>query len=161
MYISIHHLSIYLVIYLSSIYQSTCLSVYLSICQSINLLIYICIYLSIIYLSIYLFIFLSCLSFYLSTCLSIYLSISLSSEEFFCRLKDQVHNLECFLLKIRCIVVFVMIQCIFSSWALAPTYLRFLFGYCRSFNFHSLIKLTFLVSKRLLCLYDKILHYCL
>ena len=157
MYISIHHLSLYLVIYLSSIYQSTCLSVYLSICQSINLLIYICIYLSIIYLSIYLFIFLSCLSFYLS----IYLSISLSSEEFFCRLKDQVHNLECFLLKMRCIVVFVMIQCIFSSWALTPMYLRFLFGYCRSFNFHSLIKLTFLVSKRLLCLYDKILHYCL
>ena len=33
--------------------------------------------------------------------------------------------------------------------------LRFLFGDCRSFYFHSLIKLSFPVSKGLLCLYDK------
>ena len=50
--------------------------------------------------------------------------------------------------------VFVVIQGMFSSWVHQRT-LRLLFKDCRSFYFHSLIKATFLVSKGLLCLYDK------
>ena len=56
--------------------------------------------------------------------------------------------------------VFVVIQRMFSSWAHQRT-LRFLFRDCRSFYFHSLIKLTFLSSKGLLCLYDKQNNTCL
>ena len=49
--------------------------------------------------------------------------------------------------------IIIIIQRIFKCWALRT--LQFLFGDCRSFYFHSLIKLSFLVSKGLLCLYDK------
>ena len=56
--------------------------------------------------------------------------------------------------KLGPLFVFVVIQRMFSSWVRQRT-LRFVFGDCRSFYFHSLIESTFLVSKRLLCLYDK------
>ena len=55
--------------------------------------------------------------------------------------KDQFNNSESCILKIRPIVCFFFLQ-----W----------FWDCRSFYFHSLkVESTFLVSKRLLCLYDK------
>ena len=58
--------------------------------------------------------------------------------------------------KLRLLFVVVMLQRMFSSWALAPwRTLRFLLNVWRSFYFHLLIKLTCLVSKGLLCLYDK------
>ena len=54
--------------------------------------------------------------------------------------KDQFNNSESCILKIRPIV------CFFLQW----------FWDCRSFYFHSLkVESNFLVSKRLLCLYDK------
>ena len=54
--------------------------------------------------------------------------------------KDQFNNSESCILKIRPIV------CFFLQW----------FWDCRSFYFHSLkVESTFLVSRRLLCLYDK------
>ena len=56
--------------------------------------------------------------------------------------------------KLGPLFVFVVIQRMFSSWVRQRT-LRFVFGDCRSFYFHSLIESTFLVSKRLLCLHDK------
>ena len=56
--------------------------------------------------------------------------------------------------KLGPLFVFVVIQGMFSSWVHQRT-LRLLFKDCRSFYFHSLIKATFLVSKGLLCLYDK------
>ena len=61
-------------------------------------------------------------------------------------------NLFC-ILKIRPIV-FVVIQRMFSSWVRQCT-LKFVFGDCRSFYFHSFIESTFLVSKGLLYLYEK------
>ena len=50
---------------------------------------------------------------------------------------------------------FELFQRIFSSWALAPSHITILFGNYRSLYFHSLIWLTFLVCKGLLCLSDK------
>ena len=67
--------------------------------------------------------------------------------------KDQFNTWEFCILKIRPIV-FVVIQRMFSSWVRQCT-LQFVFGDCRSFYFHSLIESTFLVSKGLLCLYEK------
>ena len=61
----------------------------------------------------------------------------------------------CCILKSTPIVVFEIIQRILSSWALVPTHFTIFIGNCRSFNSHSLIKSTFLVSKGRLCLYDK------
>ena len=43
---------------------------------------------------------------------------------------------------------FVAFQRIFSSWALASTHFTISFGDCRSFCFHSLIKLTFHCQQR-------------
>ena len=53
--------------------------------------------------------------------------------------------------------VYVVFQRIFFFYleAYRPRTLRFLFGDCWSFYFHSLIKSTFLVSKGLFRLYDK------
>ena len=67
--------------------------------------------------------------------------------------KDQFNTWEFCILKIRPIGFFV-IQRMFSSWVRQCT-LQFVFGDCRSFYFHSLIESTFLVSKGLLCLYEK------
>ena len=67
--------------------------------------------------------------------------------------KDQFNTWEFCILKIRPIV-FVVIQRMFSSWVRQCT-LQFVFGDCRSFYFHSLIESTFLVSKGLLCLFEK------
>ena len=54
--------------------------------------------------------------------------------------------------KWKCFII--VIQRMFSSWVRQCT-LQFVFGDCRSFYFHSLIESTFLVSKGLLCLYEK------
>ena len=63
--------------------------------------------------------------------------------------------------KLGPLYVFVVIQRMFSSWVRQRT-VRFLFKDCQSFYFHSLIKSNFLVSKGLLCLYDKQkIHVCL
>ena len=68
--------------------------------------------------------------------------------------KDQVNNWEFCVSKITPIVCFCSVSTLFSSCQRQRT-LRFLFGDCRSFYFRSLMKLTFLVGKGLLCLYDK------
>ena len=57
-------------------------------------------------------------------------------------------------MKITPIVCFCSVSTLFSSCQRQRS-LRFLFGDCRSFYFRSLMKLTFLVGKGLLCLYDK------
>ena len=63
--------------------------------------------------------------------------------------------------KLGPLYVFVVIQRMFSSWVRQRT-VRFLFKDCRSFYFHSLTKSNFLVTKGLLCLYDKQkIHVCL
>ena len=63
--------------------------------------------------------------------------------------------------KLGPLYVFVVIQRMFSSWVRQRT-IRFLFKDCRSFYFHSLTKSNFLVTKGLLCLYDKQkIHVCL
>ena len=56
--------------------------------------------------------------------------------------------------KLGPLFVFVAIQRMFSFRVSQHT-LRFVVGDGRSFYFHSLIELIFLVIKRLLCLYDK------
>ena len=59
-------------------------------------------------------------------------------------------------MKITPIIVFViMIQRIFASSSLATAHCVIFFGNCRFLYFHSLLKSAFLVSKGLLCLYDK------
>ena len=57
--------------------------------------------------------------------------------------------------KLRPLFVFVVFQRIFHLEPQRQRTLRFLFGDCRSFYFHLLVKLTFLVGKGPLCLYDK------
>ena len=59
-------------------------------------------------------------------------------------------------MKITPIIVFViMIQRIFASSSLATAHCVIFLGNCRFLYFHSLLKSAFLVSKGLLCLYDK------
>ena len=70
------------------------------------------------------------------------------------RTKSIVNNWEFCVSKITPIVCFCSVSTLFSSCQRQRT-LRFLFGDCRSFYFRSLMKLTFLVGKGLLCLYDK------
>ena len=57
--------------------------------------------------------------------------------------------------KLRPLSISVMVQRIFSSWALSPT--RYTTFFCGLWNlqFHILKKMTFLPSKGLLCLHDK------
>ena len=57
--------------------------------------------------------------------------------------------------KLRPSFVFVVFQLIFSSWVLAPMPCTIFIRGLSILYFHSLIKLTFLVSKGILCLYDK------
>ena len=83
-------------------------------------------------------------------------------ERFFSVGKDQFNNCDFFLYwKLGPLFVFVVIQRMFSSWVHQRT-LGLLFKDCWSFYFHSLKKSTFLVSRGLLCLYDKQkIHGCL
>ena len=75
--------------------------------------------------------------------------------------KDQFNNCEFVYWKLGPLYVFVVIQRMFSSWVRQRT-VRFLFKDGRSFYFHSLTKSNFLVTKGLLCLYDKQkIHVCL
>ena len=57
--------------------------------------------------------------------------------------------------KLRPSFVFVVFQLIFSSWVLAPMPCTIFIRGLSILYFHSSIKLTFLVSKGILCLYDK------
>ena len=57
--------------------------------------------------------------------------------------------------KLSPLFVSVVFQRFFFFILSLSTAAFFVFGDCRSFYFHSLIKLTFHVSKGLLCLYDK------
>ena len=67
--------------------------------------------------------------------------------------KSITKNFVCW--KWRPLFIFVVFQRFLPSWALAPTHFTVLFGDCRSFYFYSLVKSTFLVGERLLCLYEK------
>ena len=57
--------------------------------------------------------------------------------------------------KLRLLFVVVMLQRMFSSWALAPTYFTIFIQRLAILLFSFINKLTCLVSKGLLCLYDK------
>ena len=69
--------------------------------------------------------------------------------------EDQVNNGEFCTLKITPIVCFCSVSLIFSSWVLAPMPCTIFIRGLSILYFHSSIKLTFLVSKGILCLYDK------
>ena len=75
--------------------------------------------------------------------------------------KDQVNSWEFCVSKITPIVCFCSVSTLFSSCQRQRT-LRLLFGDCRSFYFHSLMKLNFLASNGY-CVYmiNKIIHGCL
>ena len=68
------------------------------------------------------------------------------------RTKSITENFVCW--KLHPLFVLEVCQCILFIMSFSTNTL-FIFGDCRCFYFHSLIKLTFLVSKGLLCLYDK------
>ena len=57
--------------------------------------------------------------------------------------------------KLRPLFVFIVFQRIFSSWALAPTHFTIITRGLSILLFSFITKLTFPVSKGLLCLYDK------
>ena len=68
------------------------------------------------------------------------------------RTKSITENFVCW--KLHPLFVLEVCQCILFIMSFSTNTL-FIFGDFRCFYFHSLIKLTFLVSKGLLCLYDK------